>query len=138
MTEGQIIFQSETVTITPSRAFLDRKTYLISDLLSISVKKKDNPNQFLSFILLGIGLGIWIFGLLFWYYSDSSLVQPFLSGMLFIGLGLWLRRETGQRTRYTVQLIDSRGESTALTSTDKAHLIEITDALQSAMDQQQD
>lgn len=49
MTEGQIIFQSETVTITPSRAFLDRKTYLISDLLSISVKKEGQPKPISEF-----------------------------------------------------------------------------------------
>jgi hypothetical protein len=125
------------VTITLNRAYLDGKTYLIQDLIAVSIQRRINQNTVIGFVLLAMGIAIWVLGLLFWYYSRSSLVQPFLLGLIFFGLGLWQRQQTRYMTQYRLQLIDTRGKSTPLTSTKRQELEEIAQALRTAMEQGQ-
>jgi hypothetical protein len=137
MKNNHIILQNENVTITPHRAYLDGKTYLIKDLLSVSIQRRINQNLVISFLLLTIGIAIWVLGLLFWYYSGSSLLQPFLLGLIFFGLGLWQRREIGKTARYSLQLIDTRGKSNPMNSLKVHELEEIAQALKAAMEKGQ-
>ena len=136
MAEDTILYQDEQVTVTSKQAFLEGKTYPIGDILTVSVRRARHPSQFMGAALLGIGFTVWVLGLLFWYYSGSSLVQPFLLGLIFIGLGVWQRRETRGQTRFVLQIIDTRGKSLALSSAGRARLEAVEAALHQAMDRQ--
>ena len=135
MAQERILFQNESATVTPHRAYLDGHTYRITDLLSVSIQRRISQNKVLGVILLTIGISIWTLGLLFWYYGGSALLQPFLLGAIFFGIGFWQGRETSQSFRYNLQIIDSRGKSIPFTSMKRAELEEIATALQAAMDQ---
>ena len=122
-----VIFKKGTVRITNMRAIIGNKTYVMSNVTSVSVAKQ-KPNYALLIIIVPLLVG----GLFatFGGLSQQDL-NVGLAGIAALALGIWMLRSA--RTKYIVKIGSASGESNALRSQDEGYIREIVKAMNEAI-----
>lgn len=116
----QNYFDQGSVRVTSARFVVNGTTYPINSIASVRASES-KPIPLTAIILIMIGFGILLGG-------QASLL---FFGALAIGLGiLWIVKKAKV---YSVVLRTSSGESQVLESKDKAHVLSVVEALNTAI-----
>lgn len=124
-------YQSTNVLITSTRVEMAGKTFVMSNITSVSLATIP-PSSGCATLLLGMGVIMLLIGLIGVMGGDFDSLVISVVGVAILGLPglLWLR---SLKTEYAVNLSSASGETRAMQSGDRKQIEEIVAAIKEAI-----
>lgn len=128
------ILRTNKVTVTPARFVVGTKSYVVSSISSVDVRRIDetSPKEAYKLPLFGLSLLALV---QFLYALEKGASYGWLLIPLIGSAGLiWWRLQIKEKIRHALVLTSNSGEVEALSSYDPSEIISIRDALHKAID----
>ena len=126
-----VLFQSDTVMITPSVARFDNVSYQIANIGSVSTTHRRRMNGFAVALLFGAGLAFLVA-----FANREGAFAEFVVHAVIVGVVLLIcaiiMQNIWPMVTYTLRFTTSSGDTQALASRDRNHVQQIKDNIEYA------